>query len=75
MERDENYDLNVGLGRSVGSKLIGSVSNQDGSSYRIVLEKFFIIPPLLWPLKGMRNTSNQNCLNKLRGKGSTTGAK
>ena len=53
VRKDKNCDATSVFSGSLASKLAGSLSNQDGSNYRIVICNFFISPPLLRLLKEM----------------------
>lgn len=53
MRKDENCDATLVFSGSLASKSAGSLSNQDGSNYRIVIDNFFISPALLRLLKEM----------------------
>ena len=45
--KDENYDLNLGLGGSVVATLAEKLSSQVGSNYHIIMDNFFTSPNLL----------------------------
>lgn len=53
MRKDENCDATLVFSGSLASKSAGSLSNQDGSNYQIVIDNFFISPALLRLLKEM----------------------